>query len=97
VATWEAARHQIYAIINPIIGEELSEAEHTPNNNHNRRRNVETSANNNDSAYTITNEEWEIARSAIANCTQIPIGASAGTLNAYHVILEKNRDQLSKE
>jgi hypothetical protein len=96
-ATWEAARHQIYAILNPITGEEISEGERTLQNNRNRRRNAETSASNDDSAYTITDEEWGIARDAIANRTPIPIGASAGTLNACHAILEKNRDRLSKE
>jgi hypothetical protein len=38
-----------------------------------------------------------IACDAIDNRTPIPIGASAGTLNTYHTILEKNHDQLSKE
>jgi hypothetical protein len=95
--TWEADRHQIYAILSPITGEEISEGERTPQNNRNRRRNTKASATNDDNAYTITDEEWTIARDAIANLTPIPIGASAGTLNAYHAILENNRDRLSKE
>jgi hypothetical protein len=89
--------HQIYAIINPITGDKISEGKRTPHNNRSRHRNVETSASNDDNAYTITGEEWDIARNAIANRTPIPIGASAGTLNAYHVILEKNWDRLAKE
>jgi hypothetical protein len=97
VATWEAARHQIYTIINPITGEEISEAERIPNKNRNRRRNIETSASNDDSAYTITSEELEITRNSIANRTPIPIRVSAGTLNAYHAIIEKNHYRLSKE
>jgi hypothetical protein len=51
--------------------------------------NVEASTSNDDSAYTITEEEWEISRNAIANNTRIPDGASTGTLNAYHGILER--------
>jgi hypothetical protein len=53
--------HQVYAIINPITGEEISEGERTPRANHGRHRNMDTSASNNNNAYTITGEEWEIA------------------------------------
>jgi hypothetical protein len=71
-ATWEAARHLVYDIINHVTGDETSEGERIPRVNRGRRRNVETSASNDDSAYTITREEWEIARNAIANRTSIP-------------------------
>jgi hypothetical protein len=90
-ATWRAAHHQIYAILNPVTRVDLFEGEHTPCVNHGGRCNIEASASNDDSAYTINEEEWEIARNAIANNTRIPSGASAGTHNAYHGILEKNQ------
>jgi hypothetical protein len=48
------AHHQIYAILNPVNGEGPSKGEHTPRVNRGGHRNVETSANNDDSAYTIT-------------------------------------------
>jgi hypothetical protein len=89
--TWKAAHHQIYAIINPATGGELSGGECTPCVNRGGCRNVEASASIDDIAYTITEKEWEIARNAIANNTRILAGASAETLNAYHGILEKNR------
>jgi hypothetical protein len=73
--------------LNPVDGEEI---EHTPCANH-RRRNIEDSASNDNSDYTVTEEEWEIARAAITNNTRIPSGALAETLNAYHTILERNR------
>jgi hypothetical protein len=84
------AHHQIYAIINPVMRVKLSEGERTPRVNRGGRSNVEASANNGDNAYTITEEEWEIARNAITNNTQILARASVGTLNAYKDILEKN-------
>jgi hypothetical protein len=89
--------HQVYAIINPHMGVELSEGDRTPRVNRDGRRNAEASGSNEHSAYTITGEEWEVARNAIANNTRIPVGASVGTLSTYHVILQKNRVQLANE
>jgi hypothetical protein len=63
------AHHQIYAIVNPVNGDEPSEGEHTPHINSGGCCNIKTSANNDDRAYTITEEEWEIARNAVANNT----------------------------
>jgi hypothetical protein len=91
------AHHQIYAIINPVTGGELSEGKRTPRVNRGGLRNVEASASNDDSAYTITGEEWEVARNAISNSTLIPAGASTRNLNVYHVILDKNRVRLANE
>jgi hypothetical protein len=94
--TWSVAHHQIYAILNPIYGEGPSEGEHTPRVNRGCR-NVGHSASNDNSDYTITEEEWEIACVVIANNTRVPSGVSAGTLNAHHTILERNRDRLANE
>jgi hypothetical protein len=91
-ATWRVAHHQIYAILNSITGDE---GERTPRAN--RSRNVENSSSNDNSDYTITEEEWEISRAAITNNTRFPSGTSAGILNAYHTILERNRERLSNE
>jgi hypothetical protein len=51
-ATWKVAHHQIYAILNPVDGEE---GERTPRAS--RRRNVENNSSNDNSDYTITEEE----------------------------------------
>jgi hypothetical protein len=91
-ATWKVAHHQIYGILNPVNGDE---GERTPIAN--RRRNIEDSASNDDSDYTITEEEWEIARAAVTINTRFPSGTSAGILNAYHTILQRNRERLSNE
>jgi hypothetical protein len=95
--TWRMAHHQIYTILNPVNGEGPSEGEHTPRVNRGGRHNVETSAINNDSSYTITEKEWEIARNAIANNSRVPSGVSTGTLNVYHTILERNWVRLANE
>jgi hypothetical protein len=80
--TWKMAHHQIYAILNSVDGDE---GNRTPRAS--RRRNAENNANNDNNDYTITEEEWEIARAAITNNTWFPSGTSAGILNAYHTIL----------
>ncbi|KAK1699286.1 hypothetical protein QYE76_015983 [Lolium multiflorum] len=91
------AHHQIYAILNAGStrngGEE--EGDRTPHAN--RRCNSENSASNDDSDYTIAEEEWEAAQDAITNNTPLPAGTSLGTLNAYQRILERNRVRLSNE
>ena len=46
---------------------------------------------------SVSQSEWDAAHNAIVNNTRLPIGASAGTLSAYHSILEKNRVRLQKE
>jgi hypothetical protein len=63
----KAAHHQIYAIIKPHTGVELSEGERTPHVNRDGRRNAEASGSNDDSAYTITGKEWEI-RQCLYQC-----------------------------
>ena len=97
IAAARAAHHQICVIINPQTGVEISEGERTPRANRERRRDAEASGSNADSTHTVTREEWETARNAVVNNTRLPVGVSAGTLNAYHVILEKNRVRLAKE
>ena len=92
-----AAHHQICVVINPPTGVEISEGERTPRVNHERRRDGEASGSNADNTYTVSREEWEVARNAVVNNTRLPIGVSAGTLSAYHVILEKNRVRLANE
>jgi hypothetical protein len=76
-ATWKVAHHHIYDILNSGDGEE---GEHAPRAS--RRRNVENSSSNDNSDYTITEEEWEAARAAITNNTRLPSRTSTGTLNA---------------
>jgi hypothetical protein len=93
-ATWRVAHHQIYAILNAADGGG-AEGERTPHVS--RRHNTENSASNNDSDYTIAEEEWAAARAAILNNTRLPSGTLVGTLNAYRSILETNRVRLSNE
>ena len=45
---------------------------------------------------SVSQAEWDAAQYAIVNNTRLPIGASPGTLNAYHSILEKNRVRLQR-
>jgi hypothetical protein len=66
------AHHKIYDILNSVNGDE---GERTPRAN--RRRNVDNNAINDNSGYTITEEEWEIARAAITNNTRFPSGTLA--------------------
>jgi hypothetical protein len=80
---WKTAHHQIYATNAANGGEE---GDPTPRSS--RRRNLENSASNHDSDYTIAEEEWVAARAAIFNNTPLPTGTSVGTLN---------RQQLSNE
>ncbi|KAK1611749.1 hypothetical protein QYE76_035422 [Lolium multiflorum] len=94
-ATWKAARHQVYAANNAGNTRNRGDGDHTPLSS--RRISFENSASNNNSDYTIAEEEWAAARAAMLNNTSLPAGTSVGTLNAYRSILEKNRERLSKE
>jgi hypothetical protein len=49
------------------------------------------------STFSFSREEWAAARNTVVNNTCLPVGVSAGTLNAYHGNLEKNRSRLAKE
>jgi hypothetical protein len=91
--TWRTVHHQIYAILS--AANEGEEGERTPHAS--RYRNPENSASNDDSDYTIAEEEWAAARAAILNNTGLPSGTSVGTLNAYRSILERNQVRLSNE
>jgi hypothetical protein len=93
----QAAHHQIYVIINPLTGAEISTGEHTPRANAERRRDGEASDNNANNTLFVSREEWDAARNAVINNTCLPIGVSAGILNAYHVILEKTQARLANE
>ena len=75
------ARYQIYAI-DPATGNKIPEG----------RRDPEASS----SHVTVSQAEWDAAQYAIVNNTRLPIGASPGTLSAYHSILEKNRVRLQR-
>ncbi|KAK1602749.1 hypothetical protein QYE76_016411 [Lolium multiflorum] len=72
--TWRMAHHQIYDVLNAGNGGE-EEGERTPRAS--RRCNAGNSANNDDSVYTIPEEEWEAARAGITNNTRLPFGTSA--------------------
>src|SRR4051812_34585656 len=82
VSPTDLARYQIYAI-DPVSGNEIPSVD-----------GGEASASN---QITVTQGEWDAARQAIAHNTRLPLGVSAGTLNAYHSILEKNRARLAEE
>ncbi|KAK1650409.1 hypothetical protein QYE76_068214 [Lolium multiflorum] len=90
MATWRVAHHQIYAILNSAHGGE--EGERTSHAS--RRHNPENSASNDDSDYTIAEEEWAAARAAILSNVGLPSRTSIGTLNAYRSILERNRRRI---
>ena len=94
-ATWKVAHHQVYAANNTGNARSRGDGDHTPRSS--RRPSFENSASNNNSDYTIAEEEWAAARAAVLNNTSLPAGTSVGTLNAYRSILEKNRERLSKE
>jgi hypothetical protein len=91
------AHHQIYAILNAgnMANGGREEGDRTPRAS--RRRNSENGASNDDSDYTIAEEEWEAARAAITDNTLLPTGTSVGTLNVYRSILERNRERLSNK
>ena len=93
--TWKAAHHQVYAANNTGNARNRGDGDHTHRSS--RRLSFENSASNNNSDYTIAEEEWAAARAAVLNNTSLPAGTSVGTLNAYRSILEKNRERLSKE
>jgi hypothetical protein len=91
------AHHKICIVINPQTGAEISIGEHTPCPNIERRRDGEASGNIINSTFSIPKEGWDAARNAVVNNTCLPVRVSASTLNAYHIILEKNRSRLPKE
>jgi hypothetical protein len=97
LAMMQAAHHQIYVIINPQTGVGISMGEHTPRANGKRRRDGEASGNNANITFCFSREEWDAARNTVINNTRLPVGVSAGALNAYHVILVKNRSRLAHE
>jgi hypothetical protein len=78
--------HQIYATLSAANAGE--DGERTPHAG--RRHNPKNSTSNDEIDYTITEEEWAVARDAILNNTGLPSGTSVGTLNAYRSILERN-------
>jgi hypothetical protein len=89
--------HCQIAVINQNTGEEQplgrnnggGRADVTP-----PRSNAEASSS---SEVTVSKHEWDIAQYAIIHNTDIPQGASPGTLHAYHRMLEENRIRLAKE
>jgi hypothetical protein len=95
--TMQAAHQQTCVIINAPTGAEIPAGERTPHANDERRQDDKASGSNAKSTFSVSQEEWDAARNAVVNNTCFPIGVSAGTLNAYHIILEKNRSRLDKE
>jgi hypothetical protein len=96
-AAWGMAHHQVYATLNAgnAVNGGREEGDRTPRAG--RRRNSENNASNDDSDYTIAEEKWEAAQAAITDNTPLPAGTLVGTLNAYRIILERNRERLSNE
>ena len=80
-----SARYQIYAI-DPATGNEIPDGHRDP----------EASSSYASTQVTVSQAEWDAAQNAIVNNTRLPIGASPGTLSAYHSILEKNRVRLQR-
>ncbi|KAK1695929.1 hypothetical protein QYE76_012626 [Lolium multiflorum] len=93
--TRRTAHHQVYVANNTGNTRRGGDGDRTPRSS--RRASFENSASNRDSDYTIADEEWAAARTAVLNNTPLPAGTSVGTLNAYRSILEKNREHLSRE
>ncbi|KAK1660440.1 hypothetical protein QYE76_048599 [Lolium multiflorum] len=93
--TRRTAHHQVYVANNTGNTRHGGDGDRTPRSS--RRASFENSASNRDSDYTIADEEWAAARTAVLNNTPLPAGTSVGTLNAYRSILEKNREHLSRE
>ncbi|KAK1685641.1 hypothetical protein QYE76_046489 [Lolium multiflorum] len=93
--TRRTAHHQVYVANNTGNTRHRRDGDHTPRST--RRASFENSARNNNSDYTIADEEWAAAKAAVLNNTLLPAGTSVGTLNSYRSILEKNREHLSKE
>ncbi|KAK1686410.1 hypothetical protein QYE76_047258 [Lolium multiflorum] len=89
-ATRRTAHHQVYVANNTGSTRRGGDGDRTPRSS--RRASFEDSASNRDSDYTIADEEWAAARTAVLNNTPLPAGTSVGTLNAYRSILEKNRE-----
>ncbi|KAK1698062.1 hypothetical protein QYE76_014759 [Lolium multiflorum] len=79
--TWKTARHQVYATLNAgNAGNGGEEGDRTPAPPRTGRRcNFENSANNN-SDYTIVEEEWVAARAAVFNNTPLPAGTSGNQI-----------------
>jgi hypothetical protein len=91
------ARYQVCVIINPEMAAEVPTGEHNPHTNVERRRDGEASGSNVNNTFSISREERAVARKTMVNNTYLPDGVSAGTLNAYRTILEKNRCRIAKE
>lgn len=83
----DLARYQIYAI-DSVTGQNIPDPRLSGNNDN------EASTSN---QVSVTQAEWDAAQRAVVNNTRLPLGVSAGTLNAYHSILEKNISLLNKE
>src|SRR3954471_19655345 len=58
--------------------------------------NGEASTSHDRTELSVSPSEWNEAHNAIVNNTRLPLGASPGTLNAYHSILERNRTRLRR-
>src|SRR4051812_10975055 len=80
-----AFRFQIYA----VEGE-------APGDQGNRGNHGEASSSHDRTELSVSPAEWDEARNAIVNNTRLPLGASPGTLNAYHSMLERNRTRLRR-
>ena len=96
---------QVSAIISPHAGDadntgNADNQGNTGNRSPPRRRTPprgHDEASGSSTEITVLPEEWEVAKRAVATNTRVPLGATHGTLHAYHRILEENRRRLARE
>ncbi|KAK1665874.1 hypothetical protein QYE76_054033 [Lolium multiflorum] len=75
--TRRTAHHQVYVANNTGNTRHGGDGDRTPRSS--RRVSFENSASNRDSDYTIADEEWAAARTAVLNNTPLPAGTSRAT------------------
>ncbi|KAK1680934.1 hypothetical protein QYE76_041782 [Lolium multiflorum] len=73
--TRRTAHHQVYVANNTGNTRHGGDGDRTPRSS--RRASFENSASNRDSDYTIADEEWAAARTAVLNNTPLPAGTSS--------------------
>ena len=83
------AHYQIFAI-DPVTGLEVPKVGRG-------RREASASGSSGSHQVSVSQTKWDAAHHAIVNNTRLPPGVWAGTLSAYHSILERNRVRLAME
>jgi hypothetical protein len=91
------ARYQVRVTFDPDTGAKIPAGGNTPRTNNERQRDGEASGSNANSTFSVSKDEWVMARKAVVNNSSLPVGVLACNLNAYDAILEKNHSRLAKE